>query len=401
FPMRRAPTPACPLALLCRAACNRAAPPAYATPAADAGPAPWADDPSALRIQADVRKLADDAMEGRETGTRGYRMASAYVAERFAGIGLQPAGDDGTFFQRVPLLKATRERDGATFTVNRNGREIPLRFQDQFLPLPNFNQAQARVEAPAVFVGQAVHAPALGVDDFKGLDLDGKIAVLFGGAPARFDNDRRAFHSSYREKLHEIAERGAVGAVFVNTPQDEAGWPWAQRAANWARPAMRLRGDGGKGIDTFPQLRVVASVSAAAADLVFADGAQTAAQLFDAAEAGTLEGFALPGTITLGSRSVIEPIESRNVIARLPGSDAALAGEHVVYSAHLDHIGIEAPTEGDRINNGALDNALGVAIMLEAAQQLADAEQAPGRSMLFVAVTAEEKGLLGAEWFAT
>src|SRR5690606_21908482 len=122
---------------------------------------------------------------------------------------------------------------------------------------------------------------------------------------------------------------------------------------------------------------------------------------FDAAEAGTLEGFALPGTITLGSRSAIEPIESRNVVARLPGSDAALAGEHVVYSAHLDHIGIEAPTEGDRINNGALDNALGVAIMLEAARQLVDAKQAPKRSMLFVAVTAEEKGLLGAEWFAT
>src|SRR5690606_22989179 len=223
------------------------------------------------------------------------------------------------------------------------------------LPLPGFNAPQAEVEAPAVFVGQAGHAPALGGDDFKGLDLDGRIAVRFGGAPARVDDDRRAFHSSYREKPRGGAERGAVGAAVV------------------------LRGDDGKGIDTFPQLRVVASVSAAAADLVFADGAQTAAQLFDAAEAGTLEGFALPGTITLGSRSVIEPIESRNVVARLPGSAAALAGEHVVYSAHLDHIGIEAPTEGDRINNGALDNALGVAIMLEAAQQLVDAKQAPKR----------------------
>ncbi|MFC3716171.1 M20/M25/M40 family metallo-hydrolase [Luteimonas soli] len=399
--MRCAATTACLLVLLCLAACNRDSPPTDSPSAPDAAPAPWANDPSALRIEAYVRKLADDAMEGRETGTRGYRMASDYVAERYAEIGLEPAGDAGTFFQRVPLLKATRERDGARFTVTRNGRSIALRFQDQFLPLPNFNAAQAAVDAPAVFVGQAVYAPALGVDDFKGLDLNGRIAVLFGGAPARFDDDRRAFHSSYREKLREIAERGAVGAVFVNTPQDEAGWPWAQRSANLARPAMRLRGDDGKGIDTFPQLRVVASVSAAAADLVFADGAQTAAQLFDAAEAGTLEGFALPGTITLGSRSVIEPIESRNVVARLPGDDDALAGEHVVYSAHLDHIGIEAPTEGDRINNGALDNALGVAIMLETAQQLSDAGDRPKRSQLFVAVTAEEKGLLGAEWFAT
>src|SRR3546814_15683588 len=118
----------------------------------------------------------------------------------------------------------------------RNGRSIALRFQDQFLPQPGFDAAQAQVEAPAVFVGQAVHAPALGVDDFRGLDLEGKVAVLFDGAPARFDNDRRAFHSSWREKLREVAARGAVGAVFVNTAQEEASWPWAQRAGDWARP---------------------------------------------------------------------------------------------------------------------------------------------------------------------
>src|SRR5690606_9156343 len=218
-------------------------------------------DPAAQRIEADVRALADDAMEGRETGTAGYARASDHVARRFAEIGLEPAGDDGTFFQRVPLLQATRAREGAKFVVDRGGRSIELRFGDQFLPGPDVNAAQGAVEAAAVFVGQAVHAPALGVDDFKGLDLRGKVAVLFGGAPARFDDDRRALHSSWREKLRQVAQRGAIGAVFVNTPRDEAGWPWAQRAANWARPAMRLRGDDGKGVDTFPQLRVVASVS--------------------------------------------------------------------------------------------------------------------------------------------
>ncbi|MGN7727074.1 M20/M25/M40 family metallo-hydrolase [Luteimonas sp. 22616] len=400
--MRRATT-ACLLTLLCLAACNREAPPPAAdtAPAKDATPAPWADDPSAQRIEADVRALSDDAMEGRETGTRGYAMASDHVAKRFAAIGLQPAGDGGTFFQQVPLLKAVREREGATFAVKRNGRSIALRFRDQFLPSPDFNAPQAAVEAPAVFVGQAVHAPALGVDDFKGLALKGKIAVLFGGAPARFDDDRRAFHSSYREKLRAVVAHGAIGAVFVNTAQDEAGSPWAQHAANWDKPAMRLRDADGRGIDTFPQLRVVASVSAAAADLVLADGPRTAAQLFDAARDGTLKGFALPGTIALASRTTVEPIESRNVVARLPGSDPALGAEHVIYSAHLDHVGIGAPVEGDRIYNGALDNALGVAIMLEAAQQLAAAKDKPKRSALFVAVTAEEKGLLGAEWFAT
>src|SRR3546814_5591616 len=153
-------------------------------------------------------------------------------------------------------------------------------------------------------------------------------------------------------------------------------------------------------MDTSPQRRVVAVVSAAAADLVVAGGPKTGGGLFDAARDGTLEGCALPGTITLVSRSRIEPLESRNVVAKLAGSDAALGAEHVVYSAHLDHVGIGAPVDGDKLYNGALDNALGVAIMLEAARQLADAKQAPKRSQLFVAVTAEEKGLLGADWFA-
>ncbi|GAB3311589.1 M20/M25/M40 family metallo-hydrolase [Luteimonas notoginsengisoli] len=401
--MRRAPS-LLVLGLLCLSACDRAAPPPAAAdkvPAKAAAPAPWANDPSALRIEADVRKLSDDVMEGRETGTRGYTMASEYVGKRFASIGLQPAGDDGTFFQRVPLLKATRVREGAAFTVNRGGRSIALRFQDQFLPSQNFNAPQAAVEAPAVFVGQAVEAPALGVDDFKGLALEGKIAVLFGGAPARFDDDRRAFHSSYREKLRAVTSHGAIGAIFVNTAEDEAGSPWTRNAANWNRPAMRLRDADGRGIDSFPQLRVVASVSAAAADLVFADGPQTAAQLFDAARDGTLKGFGLPGTIALASRTTVEPIESRNVVAKLPGSDSALGAEHMVYTAHLDHVGIGAPVKGDTIYNGALDNALGVAILLEAAQQLQATKQPPKRSALFVAVTAEEKGLLGAEWFAT
>jgi Zn-dependent M28 family amino/carboxypeptidase len=400
--MHRAST-ACLLILLCLAACNRDAPsPAAGTaPAKDTMPAPWANDPSARRIEADVRKLADDAMEGRETGTRGYDMASAYVAGRFGEVGLEPAGDDGTFFQRVPLLKATREREGARFTVVRNGRRIELRFQDQFLPQQDFDAASSTVEAPAVFVGQAVHAPELRHDDFSGLDLHGRIAVMFGGAPASFDSDRRAFHSSYGEKLRAVAERGAIGAVFVNTAADEAGSPWAQHAANWDKPAMRLRGDDGKAVDAFPQLRVVASVSAAAADLVFADSERTAAQLFDAARDGTLKGFALPGTLALAARTRVESIESRNVVAKLRGSDAARAAEHVAYSAHLDHVGVGAPVKGDRVYNGALDNALGVAIMLEAARQLAEAGDKPKRSLLFVAVTAEEEGLLGSEWFAT
>lgn len=397
------------LLVVALAACKRE-PEAPTAPTVAAPPPPSETTapatPEEQRIADDVRTLADDRFEGRETGTRGYDLAADYVAGRYAEIGLQPAGDDGTFFQRVPLLKATREAEGAALAIERNGRKIALRFRDQFLTMPNYDAAEHAVEAPAVFVGQGVYAPELDHDDFAGLDLKGRIAIVFGGAPARFDNDRRAFYSSSRQKLAALAERGAVGVVFVNTPKDEADSPWAHDAANWQRAGMRLRGEDGKPVGTFPQLRGIAAVSAAAADLIFADGPRTAAQLFDAAEAGTLKGFALPGTLTLAGRTKLEPVESRNVVAKLPGSDPALGAEHIVYTAHLDHIGIGAPVKDengveDRIYNGALDNALGVAIMLEAARQLKAEKAAPKRSLLFVALTAEEKGLLGAEWFAT
>ncbi|MDH5829061.1 M28 family peptidase [Luteimonas sp. M1R5S18] len=404
------------LPLLCGlllAACQRdAAPPAPAAPAepaADAAappatPPPPNDTAAGQRIEADVRALADDAMEGRRTGTPGFDRAANYVASQFEAIGLAPAGDDGSWFQAVPLLQATVQFDGARLDIVRDGGTIALEPRRQFLPLANFHAAEAAVDAPAVFVGQAVHAPDLGHDDFAGVDLDGRIAVMFGGAPARFEPTQRAFHSSTREKLRNVAERGAVGVVYVNTADDEVRNPWARSVQNATQPSMRLRGDDGGAIDAWPQLRASAVVSATAADALFAGGDRTAAQLFDAARAGELRSFALPGTLRLAGRTRIEPLASRNVVARLPGADPALAAEHVVYTAHLDHIGTGEPVTDaqgreDRIRNGAIDNALGVAILLEAARELQGGPR-PKRSMAFVALTGEEQGLLGAEWFA-
>ncbi|HRN61477.1 MAG TPA: M28 family metallopeptidase [Luteimonas sp.] len=396
------------LVLLCclaLTACQRDAPTATvdgAAPAAGpaiATPKPANDTAAGQRIEADVEALADDAMEGRETGTPGYDRAADYVARRYAEIGLAPAGDDGTFFQAVPLLKATRQADGARFEIVRDGATVALEFDDAFLPLPNYSEPDASLEAQAVFVGQAVHAPELGHDDFAGLDLRGKIAVVFGGAPASFEVTERAFHSSGREKLRHLVERGAVGVVYVNTAEDEVRYPWARAAQDFGKPSMRLRDTDGRAIDTSPQLRASAVVSAAAADALFDGGERSAAQLFDAARAGTLKGFDLPGTLRLAGRTVIEPLESRNVVGRIAGADPALAAEHVVYTAHLDHVGLGAEVEGDGVYNGALDNALGVAILLEAARELKEGAP-PKRSLLFVALTAEEKGLLGAEWFA-
>ena len=359
---------------------------------------PLSDDPAAQRIAVDLRRLADDSMEGRETGSRGHDLAAAYVAAQFADAGLEPAGDDGGFFQTVPLLRAVPQAEGARLAVTRGGRTIELKLGEQFLPWANFNAGTHRVEAPAVFVGHAIHAPDIGHDDFAGLDLAGRIAVLLPGAPQAFDDQHRAYHSALQEKLAALAARGAVGAVLVSTPESEARLPWARQRASWQNAAMRLRDDDGGPVDGFPMLQAVAAVGVAAADLVFADGQRPAAELFDAARAGTLRGFELPGTLLLAGRTTIGEMASRNVVARLPGTDD-LAGEQVVHTAHLDHVGMPAGKEGDRIHNGALDNALGVAIMLETARTLATTPTR--RSQLFVALTGEEQGLLGAQWFVT
>ncbi|MGY0652795.1 M28 family metallopeptidase [Luteimonas sp. A537] len=385
--------------LLALPACNR-------DPAPDAGAAPTTSaersrDPAANRIEADVRALADDHMQGRETGTPGHDLAAEYVAARFAEAGLVPGGEDGGWFQRVPLLRATIASQGARLVVHLDGQSRSLAFQDEFLPMANFNRPDAAVEAPAVFVGQAIHAPELGHDDFAGLDLRGKIAVVFGGAPERFDNTRRAFNSSLHEKLRSVAERGAVGVVLVGTAADEVRSPWTRGAAGWERPSMRLRDADGHGIDTWPGLDVVTRVSAAAADALFAGGERSAAQLANAARTGTPGGFDLPVRLSLAVQTRVERLDSRNVVGMLRGSDPVLADEYVVHTAHLDHVGLGIEVDGDTIYNGAIDNALGVAIMTEAARELAAGDTRPRRSQLFVAVTAEEQGLLGSQWFAS
>jgi hypothetical protein len=228
------------LALACLSACKPdTAPDSAQTPAAAI---PAAASAEAKRIEADVRYLADDKLQGRDTGTPGYDLAAEHVARRYTEMGLKPAGDDGSFFQRVPLLKALRQEQGAVFSIERNGSKTSLKFREEFLPGLNYNSPSASLTAPAVFVGQAIHAPELQQDDFAGVELRGKIAVVFAGAPARFDNDRRAFYSSGTQKLRTLAERGAVGVVFVGTcPACVCARPMAPASTPFrnSRPAPR------------------------------------------------------------------------------------------------------------------------------------------------------------------
>lgn len=360
-----------------------------------------ADAASARRIAAHMAFLADDLLEGREAGSRGHDIAALYMASQFRALGLEPAGEDGSYFQQVPLLQGERLADGARFELVRSGHIQALSFESEFLPGVNYDQPDFALSAPLVFAGQAVHAPEFGHDDFSGIQVKGKIALVLNGAPASFPNDPRAFYSSVREKLRALAERGAVGVVFVSDPVRETKSPWARGAANWARPGMRLRDPDGKPLDTFPQLVASASISADAARKVFAGSAMEADAVFAALNAGNLRGFDLPGTALLAGRAKVATAQSRNVVARLPGSDPDLGVQNVVFSAHLDHIGMGASINGDAIYNGALDNAMGTAVMLDAATRLVAKPERPRRSILFVAVTAEEKGLLGSDYFAS
>lgn len=384
-----------PLAFCLLVACSGAP---EAPPAAVA-PTPSADD-GARRIEADVAFLADDLLEGRAAGTRGYDLAARYVASRYRAIGLAPAGDDGSYFQKVPLLEARRVREGAVFTVQRGDGDLSFVFQDEFLPGLNFNAGSHVVNAPLVFVGQAVHAPELGHDDFEGVDLRGKVAVYFSGAPSTFGNTQRAYHASGLRKMSQLAERGAVGAIGLGNPVDEAKYPWARGARNWQMPGMRLVDAEGKPVDAWPELKATASLGVDGARKLLAGAPMPADEIFERREKGELASFDLPGRVTLAGATELKRVDSVNVVAKLEGSDPVLAGEHIAYSAHLDHIGIGAEVDGDGIYNGAFDNALGIAVMLQAATELQADATKPRRSALFVAVTAEERGLLGADYFA-
>lgn len=370
-------------------------------PAWGAGqPKPEALAASAARIEADVRFLADDLLEGREAGTRGYDLAALYVATQYRLMGLAPGGENGSYFQPVPMIAGTREREGARLAVVQGGVTTELAFDEDYRPGINFDQGTCAVTAPMVFVGHGVRAPELQHDDFAGVGLQGKVAVVLANAPARFPDDQRAFYASPSEKLRELEQRGAVGAIFLGDPDNESRRPWALNAGNWRRPGMRMLGTDGRPLETFPGIRCEASVRVQRADVFFSGAPHTATEVFAMLERGELRSFDLPGTVTLAYRARLEPVTSRNVIARVPGGDARLSAEHVVLTAHLDHLGIGAARDGDSIYNGAHDNAVGIAIMLEAARQLSRDRKVLKRSILLVATTAEEKGLLGARYFA-
>lgn len=356
----------------------------------------------AARVRAHVTFLASDLLKGRETGSEGYDIAANYVASQFAQLGLKPAGGNGGWFQPAPLL-AVRSADEGRFVLKApSGAQTPLVFGDDVMPGKPIGPAERQVSAPLVFVGYGVVAPEHKRDDYKGLDVKGKIVVVLQGAPSSFQTEERAYYANGRTKRAQAAAHGAVGLISVYLPSDEKRRPFADGKRTWQSWAMTWRKPDGTPYDVALQTPQLATLSVAGGEKLFAGARTTYAEVVAAAEKakGDPPRFALANRLDATLRTETKTVESANVAGLIEGSDPKLKNEVVVLSAHLDHIGVTPPVKGDGINNGALDNASGIATTLEVARAFQTAGKAPRRSVLVLAVTGEEKGLLGAEYFA-
>jgi len=357
---------------------------------------------STLRLEADVRFLSHDMLEGREAGTRGYDLAALYVAEAFRGIGLGPGGDDDSYYQQVPLREVKRDPNGiARLTLSKDGEAFELTENKEYFVFTSFQSTKAVVEAPAIFVGFGLVSEEHDRDDFEGLDVEGKIVFTLTGAPKFLDSEERAYHSGIKAK--NASDRGAVGTVGVYTDTFEGIFPFTRLVDYFSNiSGMSWLDVEGRPFTLAPNIQGFAVMSLDGGEQVFANYEHDLSEILEAAEsdAGEVPGFDLGIHARIEADSLHRQSESPNVVGILPGSDPVLRDEFVILTAHLDHDGIQ-PSEDpddDEIFNGAMDNTVGVAAMLEVSRLLSI--NPPKRSVVFIALAAEEKGLLGSDFFA-
>jgi peptidase M28-like protein len=352
----------------------------------------------AARILADATYLAADDLRGRDTGSPEYDTAAAFVATNLAEAGLLPAGTEG-FLQPVPYLRRQLVEGSAELVLHHPDGDVTLRYPEDFLMAGDTVRSLTRVTAPLVFVGYGVVAPELGVDDYAGLDVDGKIIVALSGAPPSFPSEQRAYYSSSLTKAESAVAAGAVGWIGISTHIDRERRPWERSMRFAGRPGMAWLSESGEASRYYPQIAGSASLSPDAADALIASTGREPAEFLAEAEGETYTAFEFGFEATIGRETQHRMLSSPNVIGLLPGSDPLLADEYVLYTAHLDHTGIcPADDSGDEICNGFYDNAMGSAILLETARVMSRLQ--PRRSVLFALVSGEEKGLLGADYYA-
>ncbi len=355
---------------------------------------------TAQGLRAHMAFLADDLLEGRGTGTRGYQLAANYVRAQFEEMGLKPAGGGGSYFQNVHFRKIELLRDKSSFTVKHDGSTRTLTIEKDYVMGGDPLSADTTAEGQVVFVGFGVSAPEFNYDDYAGVDVRGKIVAALYGAPPKMPSAPGAHFSSSEQKLRMAAEHGAIGYISIWAGKTEQRTPFSEYVRFTRGPALRWLDEKGVPDGAEPNIRGTARISSSAAAILFEGAPKSWKDALQAAENSQPQAFPLAASVTMHIVSRYSEAESPNVAAILPGSDPQLKNEYVSFTAHLDHLGMGDPVKGDSIYNGAADNASGTAALLEMARAFSELHPAPRRSLLFIAVTGEEEGLLGSDYYA-
>jgi len=353
---------------------------------------------SAEHIREHDRFLSSDLLEGRGVGTRGGDLATEYLGTQLALAGAKPAGENGAYFQKVPLVGIDPKPE-SELSATAGGNSVSFRWLEDFVGVSEQQKPETQFEGEAIFVGHGISAPEFQWDDFKGVDVRGKVLVLFTNEPPStdpkfFDGRALTYYGRWDYKYQEATRRGALAALIVHTTAT-AGYGWDVVRSSWGRQQSYVALAAGQ-----PALGLAGWVTHEAGEKLLALAGKNVDDLLAASERRDFRPIPLGIRIRGSLRARIHALDTRNVAALVPGSDPKLKDEAVIFSAHWDHLGIGEAVDGDSIYNGAIDNATGCAILLELARAWAALPQKPRRSALFLAVTAEEDGLRGAEYYA-
>ena len=344
----------------------------------------------------DVKVFADDKLEGRETGSAGVHRAEEYIVEQAKSFGLKPAGTNG-FYQPIQFVVREIDEANSSLALVRDGKAQPLTLGEEAIFNSRIKLAP-EMEAPLVFAGYGLNIPEKNFNDLEGLDLKGKVVVIILGSPASMPGALASHYQTPAERWKTMKAAGAIGFLAIPNPAF-MDIPWSRIALNRAHPSMDLAGDE---FNETAGEQLSMTFNPAHAEMLFTGTGHTFEEIAALAkDRKPLPRFALLLSIRSRAKLVEHEIESDNVVAKLEGSDPALKNEYVVLSAHIDHLGIGQPINGDSIYNGAMDNGSGSALLLDMARAFHNKPVPMKRSVLFVWVVAEEKGLLGSKFFAT
>jgi len=348
----------------------------------------------AERIRAHVKFLSDDLLEGRGTGTRGGDIAAAYIAAQFALYGLKPAGDNGSYLQRVDFTGVLTQPSSSLSLQPSHGAPLELKLGEDYVTSNQRQTDSIDIDAPIVFVGYGIEAPEYRWDDFKGVDVKGKVVLVIVNEPPStdpkfFKAEAMTYYGRWTYKFEEAARKGALGALIIHRT-DLASYPWQVVRSSWSNEQVYLAND------REPKLSAASWIQLDVARQLFAASGLKLEDMMQLAGTRKFKARELPVRLKAHIDSKVRKFASYNVLGVLPGTDGAT--QAVVYSAHYDHLGINPALSGDNIYNGAVDNGTGCGILLELAHAFAGLTVKPPHPVLFASVTAEEKGLLGSDY---